>query len=847
MSIINNIKTLGTSLYNTIVLGGNPDQSKKKRPINWKPKSVYQSRKDMNTWKQAETAFLSAEFPSNYQLQLLYNDITQDALLSSQVNNRFQQSLAMPFALKNAKGEIDEEQTDILKKHHLYRFLSTKSLEAKIFGYSLVQIVYNESKNLTAELVPRTNVVPQIGKFFEDATDMTNGIDYRQLPEFGTWILEYNSGEMGILNKCTPNIIMLRFALSCWSELCEIIGIPPRVLKTNTTDTKELDRAEQMMKDQGSASYFIIDITEEFMFADGVNTKGEVFENLIRVCGDRICNAISGTVIGQDTKFGNKGKEQTAQDMLWYIVQDDMQYQEQCWNTINLPALVKHGIIKEGLTFEYESAEDIGQLWKFTSESMPYYDFDPAWLKDKFGIEALPKAQQQTDPNAQKAQQKNALSFFLNASEKEATHQACCGQAHISIKLSGSLNDSQLIERYYEAEGKRTFDESLFQYTTQNLTEAFSKGYKKGNKGKKKKLSNNSLPNGEGWGGVLSGQIGITYGIDDPAALTAYEMNLFRFGGIKTLAESQALNKAFRESNSFEDFRIRASLITKVHNVEWLRTEYNTAVAVGETSATYKRLISQTELFPYWEYRTVDDNKVRPEHRLLDGLILPVTHELWQKIYPPNGWNCRCYIVPRTKNELGDQNIEDNITKFQEFVSSEEFQKATKSGWGINRAVEEEVFTANQQYITKITEADKLLSELSPKDYKMKEPTPAPKYEPFDQSKDDYFEAMRNTEGILSIKDYNNRVISVNKEQFDKAIIDNSLLFELDTIAEKPDEVWYKAEEKGSTFNQFMYVKYYQDSEPLTFIAELKDGNFIIRQLAKLADLALRWGLLINN
>ncbi|WP_446662918.1 phage portal protein family protein, partial [Flavobacterium psychrophilum] len=35
-----------------------------------------------------------------------------------------------------------------------------------------------------------------------------------------------------MLNKAVSHVLFKRFAQSCWSELCEIYGIPPRVLKT---------------------------------------------------------------------------------------------------------------------------------------------------------------------------------------------------------------------------------------------------------------------------------------------------------------------------------------------------------------------------------------------------------------------------------------------------------------------------------------------------------------------------------------------------------------------------------------------------------------------------------------
>lgn len=482
---------------------------------------------------------------------------------------------------------------------------------------------------------------------------------------------------------------------------------------------------------------------------------------------------------------------------------------EQQWNTINIPALVKHGIIPKGLTFEFEKAEDIDQLFKFTSQAMNSFEVDATWYAEKFGVKITGAKQSQ--------QALSARSFFLNAPTMSgAMTENCCGLPH-TFKLSGSINNDTLLDRFYKDNGERKFDAEIFNFTAQNLTEAFAKGWKKS---KKAKL-----------------EIGIEYGKDDPYALTAYEMNLFRFGGIKTLAESQLLNKAFRESTSFADFKIRASLITKIHNEEWLRTEYNTAVSVGETSATYNRLKSQTKLFPFWMYKTVDDNKVRPEHRLLDGLILPANDPAWDKIYPPNGWNCRCYIVPRMKNEIGKQDIEANSKTFQEFINSEEFKKATKSGWGINRAETEQVFTANQQYVSNITEANKMLSELSPADFNIKAPTNVPKAktqtpESFDKTQTEY-------------NDYNNRVINISEKVINE-IEGTELIAEFQNVIQKPDEVWFQAEQKGNTFNQYLYIKEYE-GQKIAVRAEYKKGKgLIIKQIFKVLTEAIRWGLLIK-
>ncbi len=49
-----------------------------------------------------------------------------------------------------------------------------------------------------------------------------------------------------------------------------------------------------------------------------------------------------------------------------------------------------------------------------------------------------------------------------------------------------------------------------------------------------------------------------------------------------------------------------------------------------------------------WGYRyvTVGDYRVRPSHAALDGTTAPKDDPIWKRIYPPNGWACRCQCVP---------------------------------------------------------------------------------------------------------------------------------------------------------------------------------------------------------
>lgn len=71
------------------------------------------------------------------------------------------------------------------------------------------------------------------------------------------------------------------------------------------------------------------------------------------------------------------------------------------------------------------------------------------------------------------------------------------------------------------------------------------------------------------------------------------------------------------------------------------RANMQTAYGVGR-----RRLMEDSaDLLPFWQYSAVNDNRTRPMHRALDGLVYPANHEFWDEHYPPWGFNCRCSVI----------------------------------------------------------------------------------------------------------------------------------------------------------------------------------------------------------
>lgn len=544
------------------------------------------TRKDIADWKRARLQATSTYEPKQVLLQRLFSEVIDDALMTSQVSVlRIGKSQGAEFELK-MNGRKDEAETQKFKDSGLYEDLVELIVEAQFFNHSLIEFDYDPAGTVVADLVPRENVSPEVGKFYPDA-EGSETVDYRLLPEFGRWLVEIypRKRDLGLLNKAVPYVLIKKFALSCWSELCEIFGIPPRVMKTNTTDDEMLERAETMMREIGSAAYFIIDTTEDFEFAQGVATNGDVYKNLISTCDQQLSLLNLAAVLGQDTENGNRSKEESSAKLMEAVVKADKRLIESSFNRKILPALAAIGFLKPGLRLEITKEVDLEKLWKMTYEASQNYDVDPEWIRDTFGIAVIGKKQQGALPPGGDGERQDG-----EGAEDGADGHAFFAEAPQDGASDGESltpRDEALVGRV--AAGKSDYwDAELFEYIASDLLKAVRIVF-----------------------AHTSGAVeaAVEYDVPDDVYTAALEQNLFHFSAAKTLAEVQELNQAFRESKNYNEFKARAAEITRTFNDRWQRTEYRTAVQVAEAASNYRQLRRRADIFPYWVYRTAGDGR----------------------------------------------------------------------------------------------------------------------------------------------------------------------------------------------------------------------------------------------
>lgn len=145
--------------------------------------------------------------------------------------------------------------------------------------------------------------------------------------------------------------------------------------------------------------------------------------------------------------------------------------------------------------------------------------------------------------------------------------------------------------------------------------------------------------------------------------LTAqYRRDAFTLAGASDLRLVKDLQEQLAEiaakGGTPGDFRASADQLTTAQGVEKLNaftldTAFNTAMQKAYSSGrlTQMREPHMIAAMPAWQYWTVGDLRVRPEHAVLDGFIARAIDPVWIKIYPPSGFNCRCSVVPLPEDE----------------------------------------------------------------------------------------------------------------------------------------------------------------------------------------------------
>ena len=782
---------------------------------------IHRGVNDIGSWR---SALRLADLGNRTKLYDLFTDLLIDGYLSDAIDKRIDAVTDADLAFTIDGKRVDE--MDTLMDTPEFESLLREIMLSRFWGVSVVECRFLEGFEFCS--IPRKHIRTK-NKEIAIREEDEHGIPYAE----NDLVIQFGQDEdFGIILRAAPFVIYKRGGFGDWAHFVERFGMPQRIGTYSSMDEQSRRALIQAFEEAGSAPYLVIPKETEATQTTLSNSgNGALYNDFRCACNEEILI----TVLGQ-TMTTQDGSS-LAQGQVHLAVQEkkhraDRRFVERMLNKYFVPLLEKRGYPVGNGKFKFlDKAQEIS-----VSETIMLSEILPipqSYLYDKYNIplpegdEAIARKEQQPqfvlppeeeepddpdDPKDIKPDVKNRdrtwyarlWDFFARAPRDGATTG---GKAR--IRLSDDTMQNRIINRVAEGKGNTLFDAELFSFFADDFVRAVSEGRAKT---------------------IGLADTGFTYGARDDAFITSMEMNVFHFSAAKTLAELQELNMLFRESGSFEEFHKEALRVTDVFNKRWQQTEYETAVLTAESASNYQRLVGKTKLFPYWEYKTAGDDKVREEHRKLDGLVLPANDPRWDKIFPPNGWKCRCYVVPRMAHEVAGMDMEAEQARCDAYFGTPEWKRNKAQHWNVNRGKTAEVFTRNQMYIQQFPEkASKLVGGLYYNDYGLdsfgKRLAAATQEAPlFDGKKEDWFAKHR------LIKDYKGREVELTESVFNKHTTGKytdvriPLLDCIPDVLAHPDEIWINDYVKPKDFRNMNFIKFYA-RKAINVVCEIKNGT----------------------
>lgn len=142
------------------------------------------------------------------------------------------------------------------------------------------------------------------------------------------------------------------------------------------------------------------------------------------------------------------------------------------------------------------------------------------------------------------------------------------------------------------------------------------------------------------------------------------------------------VEKAKSEGQTLKQFR--DELLPKLKESGWtgatpsrLKVIYDTNMQMASAHGQYKRFKLIANIKPYWIYTQIERTNKRHDHALLNGKKFRHDDPIWDLIYPPSGFGCKCSVTP-TKDGSGVENGADYLEQFKD---SEDFQLTPLKPW----------------------------------------------------------------------------------------------------------------------------------------------------------------------
>ena len=392
------------------------------------------TRKDIADWRRAWQMAINVDEPNRQRLYDIYRDSDADGHLSGCVRQREGFVMAKSFKLVDTAGNESDEALHYFDQSW-FKQLCRLALDSVYWGHSLIELgdIVQDGDGLRCydcvRLIPRKHVIPEYGRVVKQiGDDWKTGIDFHQ-PPFSDWLIEAGQPDnLGLFLKAAQHTIPKKNMLAFWDTFGEIFGMPMRIAKTASRDSKEIDRLNRMLVEAGASQTAVMPLDTELEFIE--STRGDAY-NVYNQRIDRANSELSKLIIGQTMTIedgSSLSQSQTHLQVFQNLVEDDADMLRDIVNNQLIPRMVAHGFPLKGFRFDWDDSIDYTPEQQVAYETMvaDRYDVDPAYFAEKYSMpvgerrnNVMPTMEPQEDPDDKKGktddknkQQKNVHPFF---------------------------------------------------------------------------------------------------------------------------------------------------------------------------------------------------------------------------------------------------------------------------------------------------------------------------------------------------------------------------------------------------------------------------------------------------
>lgn len=352
------------------------------------------TRKDIADWRRAWQLAIDIQNPNRQRLYDIYRDAEVDAHLSGCVGQRQGFVMARTFKIVDAKENENKEALHFFCQSW-FKQLCTLVLDSVYWGHSLIELgeVVQDGDGCACysgvRLIPRKHVIPEYGRVVSDLGQNWNtGIDYRK-PPFSSWLIEAGQPDnLGLFLKAAQHTIPKKNMLAFWDAFGEIFGMPMRIAKTASRDSKEIDRLNRMLIEAGASQTAVMPLDTELEFIE--STRGDAY-NVYNQRVDRANSELSKLIIGQTMTIedgSSLSQSQTHLQVFQNLVEADADMLRDVINNQLLPRMVAHGFPLKGCRFDWDYSVDFTPEQQVAYETMvaDRYEVDPSYFAEKYSM-----------------------------------------------------------------------------------------------------------------------------------------------------------------------------------------------------------------------------------------------------------------------------------------------------------------------------------------------------------------------------------------------------------------------------------------------------------------------------